>query len=445
MFFLQGYPEYAKPFYQVAASTEVGAEAELQGRVRAAILDGRWQTAHEASLRRIRSYKSHWAKRDAVGALFLQDKAADGTAMYEQYMRDKPKKSLWEAGLVVHRSSQQPVQPIEEWAKAWHSRDGKLSFRGLSYLSRHYLTDRLMPADFPARWEAVYGPTMRHGYRGMEGGLVHGSGMTFTYVETETDGFKSYYAKEYPDTIIFEFPNQDAIWFKAHREVQLGNYEEAADLYLTGNRMHRMLWHRNASSSFALALAAGGGLDTLKEEIQPVLERRDFYAKKQNYRMALAGIVYAAFTGDEVLATDLFNLMNSVAIQDENRIMLYDYDIVFTLDRVAEETGNPIYREWATRWARATSTVKPWLGWPWAYLAVHAPNQSLRSDALEKALYLDKDSLFLSKISPRKRRQVAKQLKEHPFPVQRSKEEFLSLQLDEQASYRPRAFAALEN
>jgi hypothetical protein len=66
-----------------------------------------------------------------------------------------------------------------------------------------------------------------------------------------------------------------------------------------------------------------------------------------------------------------------------------EYQFAEAAERLYRETGDPRYRERATKWAHSFQHLQPWAAWAYVMEAELTGDPAARSDALVKALFLD--------------------------------------------------------
>jgi len=79
-----------------------------------------------------------------------------------------------------------------------------------------------------------------------------------------------------------------------------------------------------------------------------------------------------------------------------NAPMSLEYAFVDLADQLARATGQSAFADFALQLARASQRTLPWEGWSHAYVATHAKPGPERKEALRRAVFLDRQSYWLS-------------------------------------------------
>ena len=164
LFYWQGQPELAKPFYKIAADLNTGSEASMRGDIRLKVLSTNYAAAVEGLRRRAIRYPSPYSHGEYLSYLHAFGLSEEAWAAFAQVMSDFELPTLWESALVGHRRAGMDERTVRAWLQKPEIRAARFKTRQFApyYAILWNSTERTPPTDLGALVEMLEGPPVAH-------------------------------------------------------------------------------------------------------------------------------------------------------------------------------------------------------------------------------------------------------------------------------------------
>jgi hypothetical protein len=372
-FFWLGETELSKPFFKIAAESPTGSEVSLTSAARLALLDDDYPQAISAFFGILRYYRNSNNIREYFSLLHLIGESQTALDGFLVVAGNSTEPHLWDSALVGHRRMRFNDAQIVDWVK-------QLPFKGKDWPKNRYLW-------LAATKDRIPGQT-----------LIDAARAASDTAESESH------------------------FLEAYRALKEGDYQKAYDLF----QKTRFLWssdHRYMLPYYAIAAAKSGHAQDFDkastERYERFIKTADAQTKRRlAFDRFLSQSVLAALSGKPEEAEKLFMRAFHDRIPTNWRIISVEYQMAEIACTLFELTGNRKFLEIALRVARANQKTQVWESWSHAFVAVYSDKKAEREVALLRAVYLDPQSFWLSRL-PQKERDLAleKAEKSPPFKL----------------------------
>ena len=417
IFYWSGHFDVARPFYEIAASQNTGAAAEIASASRLKLLGGDYVAALGGALQRAQRYNDAYAYRDYLGMLHAMGHSADAWPAFMVLVPQLRTPQIWETALVGHKIAGASETEVAQWAKQGEFKDlGKLRSMAAAYLLRFATTDRVPSKELPAILDELDYPTSV----GNQGFVLRKTPAFPTGLITGKPGAAAV-ATTTPAPPGGTRVRSDLAYFaEGYRGVKSGDFAGARAAFDEAATFYDM---REVTASYMLpyrALAAAKTGDTAS--VEALMAQFSEADKGFDYQLARAAIAAIGGNADEALAAlDLARYRRPFT---EDRPLLTQYTYGDVCELLAQLTGNSRIRQLALTWARNNQAVEPWHGWSYAMEARLTKDSRGRQRAIAMLRYLDPKSERLAEFGKGEVEAAAKAWA-NPFrqPPKRAKEE----------------------
>lgn len=368
----RGAPDQGASLFRIIEGSNTGSAASLLGKAHTALLDRDYATALRGYFLAVRRYNDPTAYRSYFGLLHLlgeSNAAWDALRVQAPRLRDI---RLWDGSLAGHRRAGLSHAQIIEWSK----QSGMLTAMQPDPVVFRYLVQTAVTDRIPATAD------------------IH--------------ALEQLSAESTPSVLQLSFA-------RAYRAIRRGDFGEAESLLSEAMKRQPMSGPdvTYVLPYYVLAAVKAGKADAAESTISRfAAENRMDYVLARAVVDGLAEKPGSAKGFREALIEQEYTL---------GRPLTVEYQLCDLADQLLQLTGNPEYREFALRLARANQKTQPWESWSHALVAVLSESEPERRAALTQAVYLDPGSAWLERIPP-KERAAAKSAAQarSPFVIQKA-------------------------
>jgi tetratricopeptide (TPR) repeat protein len=406
-FFERGDVNASKEFYKISADLKTGSGNSLDSEYRLAMFDEDYSRAATIALDTGRRYNGVGNYTEYIDLLHLTGRSKLGWETFEALAPQMPGLDLWSSAHTGHQIAGAGEAEIIQWAKQDQIRRIGVSPNksAANYLVLAGLTDRLPSPALAAAIGEIDNPVLRVKREGAEDAIVRRDESTKAY---DTLGPPGGYGVAIPLAALESVTNlrvkSNLVYFaEAYGAMKKGDYAAAAKLLAEASSMFdfSQSYMGYPLPYFALAAAKAGDVS----KVESVLD--GFKTRNQQFDYALARAAIAAVAGRHADAMAFLKTALGARAAVRSRPFRASYEYAEICEWLFEATAQPRYRDLALDWAKKVQRMFPGQGWAYAMEAKLTPIPADRRRALGFAMYLDRNSLRLSKI-PMEERDSAK-------------------------------------
>lgn len=378
LLYWRGDLDRARPFYRVASELiETGSEASMTSTIRLALMEGDLRVAVPLSLERANRYQSRYAYRDYISMLFMLGYTDIAWQAFDALAASDDRPQLWEAAFCGHRRTPMAAEALIAWTSRpdFHRSMASTRFVDLLVL-RLMLLDRVPDEQSLETLRQVLDDVRIYEDANGLGGVI-------------PEGIAAL-----PDWEVTTLEPPGLLHAKAIRSLHEGRYDQAWVELHTAVRNSRLMalgpypygWRH-------MALAAR--TTQQRAELEQVLAE---FADRPTFEYWLARATIAGLDGDGATAREALDHALGAIRHPGWEVLLPAYEYAETLDWLWRETGSSEYRDRALQWVRSWQKIQPWHAWPYAMELALSPSSDDLGPVLEKAVYLDRNSWYLSRV-----------------------------------------------
>ncbi|MDR2506415.1 MAG: hypothetical protein LBD67_00230 [Candidatus Accumulibacter sp.] len=384
-FYWIGETELAKPFYKIAAVSNTGSSASMSSAGRLALLDEDYAGALRHFYRNVQRYSSSYRFRDYFALLHIAGESETAWDGFHAVALRSRKPHIWESALVGHRRQRASDRQIVDWLNG-----SALNTPG-----------------------SVYDESSKSRYLSMAGATDRIPGQPLIDTAREL-GNK-------PGT-----PASDLLpvsyWLEAYRALKRGEYQESYALFQQIDAGYLWNANRHTLPYYAIAAMKSGHVSEFDKELTSRYERSmkvhsqndEEGIKRIRFDYLLSKSVLAAMDSKPDEAEKLFLRAFHQITHTEYRHLSSKYQMTDIAHLLFELTGNRKFEEIALRIARCNQKTQPWEAWSQAFVAVYSTQKGERETALLRAVYLDPDSEWLSRLPKEEREGALRKVEKTP-------------------------------
>ncbi len=413
MLFWIGQYELALPLLELAANGGTGSASNMTSSARVALIDGDLESAASWSANRVRRYDSKHGLRDFLQLLHLLGESELAWNTLEQFEAREQNAEMWSGALVGHRMESATIEEIAEWVQSSDSRRAAEARAGERWketvsLGPRYLLlagtmDRIPGPDFSAVVSSAYSrPLPRYRHRTTSPTPENGLSEPVESAIVRDTRWEFGHDPLVPTPQVLRHAEDDQE--VDHRYTMLAGAmsaflgEDYAQAYEKFNETAYYYYLDEYLPYYAFSAAALGreeylyaALEAREAQFDELLLNESFGPSNLGYRFDedLAYAVLAAFSGDhEAAMRSLRKALNNRPYL-ENRSVYPMYQVVDFADRLFEQTGEDVYREFALDLSRRHTIVLPMYSWAYFIVAKYSQADLERVSAAASGLHLD--------------------------------------------------------
>ncbi|MCG8579181.1 MAG: hypothetical protein MI866_04660, partial [Bacteroidales bacterium] len=415
-FYWRGRYDEAKKFYSIAGSLDTGAESGYASLQRLAMMSHDYQTALEYSFRRGKRYNSVYGYRDYLVMMHLLGAHKDAISGFTSLVSRYKKPPIWTSLLIGQR--------IESGSETnYHKLVGDIlenapefmKIQAARYVFLNNITDRLPTktdlSDFP---EIQSHPKQRQSVNNVMQKITQELGIKKSTLKCEYDKKECQEDKNDVSTVPVNSNrfNKYKNYLDAYIDFKNSEYDKAFEKYLRNNKAESILTKKHEYSQ-------NGKLNTVlnTNHTLPYLAMSALKSDKgkflQSLKKSIKGIHLTKESAFDVLLTE-----SVISASEKQWDKSLDY-LKQAFNRRPHTKWRPIYSwyqiteisEWlyllsndkrfidlALDWAKNYQVIQPQFSWAYAFEALYSDNKQNKIKAAAFALYLDRDSYWLSKV-----------------------------------------------
>ncbi|MBV8783418.1 MAG: hypothetical protein JOZ67_04445, partial [Gammaproteobacteria bacterium] len=390
IFYWQGRPDIARPFYQIAADLQTGSDASLSSMARLRILRGDFNGAAQVLLERATRYNSAYAYRDYLSLLHALGHNDDAWKGFSQLKASFPTPQVWVAALVGHQMQGLSESEVRQWLMSSEIREAQFhTVRFAQYYAILWnTTDRTPAADFGTFLEQLGAPPL---------GRLDADGRTVLMPSVEQTGYfqvirrsplrEGKVAARPPDTPV----NSHLAYFgAAYTALLQRDYAGAVERFKAMADYYPIEGYPLAY--FAYAAAKSG--DT--EGLEKYLDRADL---STNFDNLLAKAFFAGSRRNADAAQGFLQAAFRNRPNTEFRPILAEYQYAQACEWLWRDTADARFKEALLDWVRKFQVIQPMQAWAYALQYAYEPPGSARVRALALTRYLDPTSERIRDVS----------------------------------------------
>lgn len=392
LFYWQGQPRLARPFYELAASLETGSEASITSEARLAQLDRDYERSADLFLQRANRYGSPYAYRDYLSLLYVTGRREEAYGGFRQLANAFDNPQPWLAVLVGQRMQ---AMDYETW-KSWILRE---EFRASRYRGRRFAasyaimwatTDRKPPADFPNLVDKIEVDSkhrMGFGTAKVPYSVRRpfSSDEKFEAIIERSEHWKGSGAQITEKQVVkSEYVMlADALtsFHAGDHAAAVGKFAALADLYPIDSDHTKV-----ALPYFAYSAAKTGDKLGVEEFVGKVADPAG------DFDVWLAKAFFAAVKRQPEVAIKALKSASYVRPFTEHRPLMVEYQYAEACELVWKETKDRRAKSLLVEWAKNHQAIQPTHAWAYAVEAEHSTVEADVTRALALTLYLDPQS-----------------------------------------------------
>jgi len=425
--FWYGQIDMARTFYERAANYRTGSAEGMAAAQRVAAIDGDYTGAMAIAQQRYARYEDSYALHDYLEFLFAHGFSQQAWPAF-MANADQPKTpEFWFAALVGKRIEGADDASVGDWlaSEAVRSVDPAGDAPALRLGMTYFMIDRAPFAGLPALLARIEGEPVNRVDIG-------GDALRHSVEEppVERSAFRRAERIGKDDERV---PSHHTLFAAAYLALRKGDYTSAVEgfeRYANFYAIEGDRWDASTSVAlpyFALAAAKSGDVHNLRAFLQSLPDAQGRMGTDSavmfDRHLALAYFSGLARESDE--ATQHLVAARRVMALANGTHGINGYQYAETCIVLFDETKDARYRDLALEWARAYQRMDPAMAWPYALEAAYGNAKDaghVRAVAL--ALYLDRDSYWLSKMPKRDVEQARAWLVHgNPFRVPKTAQE----------------------
>lgn len=415
MLFWIGQYELAMPLLELAASSPSGSASSMTSAVRIALINGDYESAVTWSAHRVRRYNSKYALRDFLQLLHILGQSETAWSTFEQFSAVQENSQMWSGALVGHRQQSASIDEILAWIQnsaALRTASTRATNRQepVSLAARYLLQvgtmDRVPDANLAqkvADANARPKPVFMHTNRPPDVNDDSRDPIPFAFVKDGNVKIK------HDDSLPMPRNTQRAAHEQEidHRYTMLARAmtaflnDDFAEAYKLFNETayfyyldEYLPYYAFSASKLEQAEHISSVLAAREPGFAEIRRKEALGESNLGYRFNedLTYAVIAGLSGDHEVAISRLQLALNNRPYLEDRSVYPMYQVVDLADRLFEETGAAVYRDFALDLGRRHTVVLPMYAWAYFVVAKYSLSEVERLSAAASGLYLDPQS-----------------------------------------------------
>ncbi|HNI52490.1 MAG TPA: hypothetical protein PKL61_12425 [Accumulibacter sp.] len=353
-FYQCGETDLAIPFFRIAAAQSNGSQAEMISRARLALLDEAYLPALAALFESVQRYSQPRDIAEYLSLLHLTGQSAAADNGFHSLATRIGAPEVWRAALVSSQRRGFDERRLIEWSEQFGRSQGPQVHRlAAEFLAMAVVTDRTPSAEA--------GPAIDR--------LLHMSNTHRSDLRVFVEGLAALKGKD----------------FAAARKALSQTGETRAGEGASPAR--------TVLAYYAIAAMKSGQHAAVEQVVAAIP------AEEHDLDYWLAKSVIAALSGK---ADAVANFRQAVNHLNEKHLRLLgaEYQLADVAQMLHDLTGDNEFRKLALEVARFNQKIHPWEAWSFAWEAALTEDRAHRVTALDKAVYLDRQSQMLLRLPP---------------------------------------------
>ncbi len=380
-FWWSGAHEQARELYKLASQFSTASEGEMAANVRLALLAGDYNTAIDATMHRVRRYRSKYALRDLTG-LLIHTGQLDQAANVLDSVKDRlDEPEIWTSIVLYQRAKEYTPTQITDWLN-----DNNFNSLGAMYFlpTRHVFQSHVVDREVSSQL---------------------GKWIQDRHEQEHLIVLKSIYPNATPESHAQEWKtiqNRPVSSLPIHgangiSALQRSDYKAAyahLDLATEQYGLHEFMAY------YALASIKTGNTVRVEKYLAQHSAMRDAGPKLMNqptvddqgFDANLANAVLLAGKGKHKQALTALERLNNDVLHTRSRYLYTRYQIMDISRLLFLHTGQQIYRDFTLNMAQRNDIIEPIQSYSASFIAMLSDEPSERISALAKVLRLDAGS-----------------------------------------------------
>jgi len=395
LFYWRGRLDDATPFLEISASTQTGAQTEIQSATRLALMRGDYMAAALGSRHVASRYQSTYAFRDYLSLLHLLGHSSEAWEGFAALVRQYPTSPhVWESASVGQRIEKKTDHDIVAWVQLpdYRTQAAEAYRMATIHLVRSATMDRIPSPEMIDAIKSLDGSVVAKADGVMVRPMLDDS---MSALIVGPAGQKRLAVSMAPEVLGPTTPvsSELALFVEGYRNLKLGDTAQASRAWAQAATTFNLAQDPQSflQPYYAFAMAASGQSDVAKKTLDaygpPTLQAA--------FDHKLAEAVLLAFAGSHDAADRMLTAALANRVFTEARPVHVEYEFAEILDWLSTATNVPRYRARALEWAKVNQKISPWFAWPYALEAKSTDSAHDRQRAMQRVAFLDSQSVWL--------------------------------------------------
>ncbi|MES9942567.1 MAG: hypothetical protein ABW104_21250 [Candidatus Thiodiazotropha sp. 6PLUC2] len=444
-FYWHGRHEETKKYYKLAGNLNTGSASGYASLQRIAMMDQDYDSAMEYALRRGKRYNNKYGYRDYLVMMHLLGAHSEAYSGFSNLVERYKSPQLWTSLFVGQRIQAKEKVNNEQFVNKYFtsSTTDILKTQAARFVFLNKSIDRVPLkkdlSNFPAVDNIPDIPYMPLAYiDNMLKKIAVESGVaSYGDCKNNTNNCIEYKNTEFKKSVSQHTYNKYENYLDSYIKFRSGLYKEAFVSYLENDLQDLVLKDEvsyDSNGALKKRLSANSTLpyiamSALKNNYAKFLQKLDKtiaeyeISDDSKFDILLTQSIISAQSGDIDKSLELLMSAFSRRPHTKWRPLFSWYQITEISESLYHYTNDKRFLDLALNWAKRYQVIQPQFSWAYAFEALYSENQQDRIRASGFALYLDRDSYWLSMV-PDEIKKLGKEWwkKNNPFVINEQKD-----------------------